>query len=318
MIYSIAHAFAHEVSLSKQSTPPLSRRARSKGIKEIRLKLNGQALHFRSLDDFSFSIEARTSVPSARFYELLDRTPPELRQEAKSIKSVEKNLVDILEDALIDAAACGPAIRELGLQVFSSDHDWRPLMAELNELGEDFEPYKRLALIKYMQYLGARQEVLRIIFSMKDTGATSTSEQIIEQKDEQCDFGETAIFDITPRGDSDPTENPLERLPRGEMVRAHVLPGHALEIRFSNHAFRVVNKDGWALLGPQGLRFNLSTGRNTIGRGSENSVSLGKEFRNVSRRHLVAEPIDDHVILLTDISSHGTFAPTLHLERPAR
>jgi hypothetical protein len=286
-------------------------------LKEIRLKLNGQALHFRSLDDFSFSIESRTSVPSKRFDELLDRTPNELRQEARNIKSVEKNLVDILEDALIETAVCGPAIRELGLQVFSGDHDWRPLMAELNELGDDFEAYKRLALIKYMQYLGARQEVLRIIYAMKNPDAATINEQIVERLGEEFDAGETALFDMGPRADRDPPENPLERLPRGEIVRAHVLPGHALEMRFSSHAFRFVNSNGWTLLGPHGLRFKLSEGRNTIGRGRDNNIPLGKEFRNVSRRHLVAEPVDDHMILLTDLSSHGTFAPALHLERPA-
>ena len=275
-------------------------------------------MHFRSLDDFSFSIESRTSVPSARADQLLGRTPEELRQEARSIKSVEKNLVDILEDALIDTTACGPAIRDLVLQVFSSDHDWRPLMAELNELGDNFDGYKRLALIKYMQYLGGRQEVLRIIHSMKNVGPAHTREQIVERIGEECDASETAFFDTSPRAEGDPMENRLERLPRGEIVRAHVLPGHALEMRFSSHAFRFVNDNGWTLLGPHGLRFDLSEGRTTIGRGSDNNVSLGKEFRNISRRHLVAEPVDDHVILLTDISSHGTFAPTLHLERLRR
>ena len=110
MIYSIAQAFANEVAVDNHSTPRESRRARPMRLKEIRLKLNGKVLHFRSLDDFSFSIESRTSVPSKRFDDLLDRTPNELRQEARNIKSVEKNLVDILEDALIDTAACGPAI----------------------------------------------------------------------------------------------------------------------------------------------------------------------------------------------------------------
>ena len=61
-------------------------------------------------------------------------------------------------------------------------------------------------------------------------------------------------------------------------------------------------------------RHVLATGQNTVGRGSENDITLGTEFRDVSRRHLIAEPIDDHIILLTDISSHGTFAPPLQFE----
>jgi hypothetical protein len=79
---------------------------------------------------------------------------------------VEKNLLDILEDALIGTAPCGPATRELGLQVFSNDDHWRELVESLNELGDSFDGYKRLALTKYLQYLGARQELLRLIFAM--------------------------------------------------------------------------------------------------------------------------------------------------------
>ncbi len=79
---------------------------------------------------------------------------------------VEKNLVDILEDALIGTSPCGPATRELGLQVFSNDDHWRELVESLNELGDSFDGYKRLALTKYLQYLGARQELLRLIFAM--------------------------------------------------------------------------------------------------------------------------------------------------------
>ena len=120
MIYSLTQALAHDYS-EEQASPRLL--GRSRAPKALRVILNDQTLEFKSIDDFSFAIEFRTSVPAARFDELLQRSPDELWREGESIKSVEKNLVDILEDALCDGCACGPAIQGRGVQIFSKDHD---------------------------------------------------------------------------------------------------------------------------------------------------------------------------------------------------
>lgn len=313
MIYSISQALAHDPSVDQAPIQRPGRTRRLKGPKVLRLTLNGQHLHYKSVDDFSFAIEARTSVPAERFRELLERSPKELWEEAESIKSVEKNLVDILEDALCDASPCGPAIQGLGLQIYSKDHDWRSLMQALNEYGEHYEGYKRLALIKYMQYLGARQEVLRMIFKMKST-STRHADSSVDTSADNIDLVETLLFDLNEFGDSDPTEHPLERLPQGQAVRAHALPGHAIEVRLAKYTFKIVNDNGWTLCDGDGRRYALSDQQNTVGRGSDSDVTLGREFRNVSRRHMIVEPVDDHVILLTDLSSHGTFAPPLQIE----
>ena len=279
----------------------------------LRLTLNGQQLQYKSVDDFSFAIESRTGVPTERLHELMQRTPQELWQEAESIKSVEKNLVDILEDALCDASACGPAIQNLGLQIFSKDHDSRALMQALNEFTEHYEGYKRLALIKYMQYLGARQEVLRLIFKTK-SASPQRDDSFVGDDTQSVDVVETVLFDINDLGDSQPTEHPLQRLPQGEAVRAHALPRHAIQVRLAKYTFDIINDNGWALCDRTGKRYPLSDQQNVVGRGSGNDITLGRKFHNVSRRHVIMEPVDDHVILLTDISSHGTFAPPLHIE----
>ncbi len=313
MIYSIAQALAHDPAIDEQAPHPATRPRRARPPKVLRLTIDGRLLLYKSVDDFSFAIESRTSVPAERFHSLLARTPEELWTEAESIKSVEKNLVDILEDALCDARACGPAIQGLGLQIFSKDHDWRTLMQALNEQGDQYEGYKRLALIKYMQYLGARQEILRLIFKMKSTGRPPNN-GVADASAEEMDIVETVLFDLNELGDSEPTEHPLQRLPQGEAVRAHALPGHAIEIRLAKYTFNIVNDDGWSLRDRDGHCYPLSARQNIVGRGSENDITLGRDYRNVSRRHLIMEPIDDHVILLTDISSHGTFAPPLQIE----
>ena len=282
--------------------------------KDLRLMFSGQTLYFKCLDDFSFAIECRTSVPSARFDELLECSATQLWHEANSIKTVEKNLANILEDALCDASPCGSAIRDLGLQIFSNDHDWRLLMASLNKLSDDHDGYKRLALIKYMQYLGSRQEILRLIFAIKNKDATR--EHAFPDDDSES-FGtrETVLFDVSQNKDGGSLPDSLQRLPQGEAVRIYTLPGHAVEIGLAKYTFTLVNDNGWMLCDPHGNRSLLSRRQNMIGRGIENDITLSSKFGNVSRRHLIAEPVDDQVILLTDISSHGSFAPPLQTER---
>ena len=311
-LFSSSPLHPEEPIVSAEKQLPHVRRKRT--LKGLQLQLSGGHLYFKTLDDFSFAIECRTTVPSARFDKLLDHSAAELWQEAESVKAVEKNLVNILEDALCDGNPCGSAIRDLGLQLFSKDHDWRVLMEALNQLNDDYDGYKRLALIKYMQYLGSRQEILRLIFAMKNKGAPQ--DQTL-QDDDGDGFGsrETVLFDVSQLRDGGSRPQALQRLPQGEAVRIHALPGHAVEIKLGRHAFTLVNDNGWALCDASGNRKALSDRQNTIGRGSENDITLGSEFRNVSRRHLIAEPADDQVILLTDISSHGTFAPALQTER---
>jgi predicted component of type VI protein secretion system len=61
-------------------------------------------------------------------------------------------------------------------------------------------------------------------------------------------------------------------------------------------------------------RFLLQDGRNTVGRGHDNDIALDADFRNVSRRHMIIEPEDEFAILLTDLSSHGTYVPPENIE----
>ena len=265
---------------------------------------------FRSVDDFAFAVQSRTSVPSVRARAMFDRTAADLRAEYQRIKAVEKNLVDVLEDTLLDGGPCGPALQGLGLSIFSSDHGWRDLFTALIDLDDAFDGYKRVALIKYMQYLGSRQQVLKVAFA----AATDHPEGVSEI---DAAPGETLVFEAGTLPLSAPPDD-LLRLPPGQTIRLYALPGHPIEIRLAKHPFTLVNDDGWCLCEPGGVRFRLGDSPCTIGRGRDNRLRLGREYGYVSRRHLTAEPIDDHVIALTDRSSHGTYVPPKHTETLSR
>ena len=66
MIYSIAHALVHGTEASaapeQRARRLLPKRTARKGL---HLAYGERKLYFQSLDDFSFAIESRTSIPAS-------------------------------------------------------------------------------------------------------------------------------------------------------------------------------------------------------------------------------------------------------------
>ena len=58
----------------------------------------------------------------------------------------------------------------------------------------------------------------------------------------------------------------------------------------------------------------LCKGRNIVGRGSKSTVKIDVAQKKVSRSHLQILICDDHTLLLTDLSSAGTFITTEFLK----
>ncbi|MCB1746365.1 MAG: FHA domain-containing protein, partial [Gammaproteobacteria bacterium] len=63
------------------------------------------------------------------------------------------------------------------------------------------------------------------------------------------------------------------------------------------------------LLADDGQRYTLQRGVNTIGRSRDNSVMVSSALRNISRKHLLVETVGQDAVMLTDLSSSGTFIP---------
>ena len=183
-------------------------------------------------------------------------------------------------------------------------------MEALIDARDELDAYKRLAVIKYLQYLGARQDVLRLVFAMKNAGANAPDEQ---HQPLHC-VNETLVFDTNDQGLPGTADNMI-RLPRGEAVRLYALPGHALDIRLATHAFKLVNDNGWILCESDGTRHRCPRRQTSIGRSRGNDINLDNRYTKLSRRHMIVEPLDDHVILVTDFSSHGTYTPGMQTEK---
>lgn len=257
-------------------------------------------LRFEHLADFDFALSARTGVLPARLHELMRRSAADLEAEVHGIRHLDQRITDILTANEAEAIPCGPAVAQIGVAVFSKDFDWRSLFAHLVELPASDNSYVRMALRKYQLYLNARLSTVRTVLELLAHAPAMASEEM--------DAKATVMF--TADGEMHEfTRDELRRLPQGEAVTLKLAPGSAISLKLARHQFSLTHNREWALVADNGKTYTLHDGVNCVGRGRDNDVSLDSDFRNVSRKHLLAQPLANDVILLTDISSHGTYVP---------
>jgi len=281
------------------------------------IKLGNNEYSFASVAAFEFTAAGRTAIPLEKFTDMIRMPAAELRHEANGIRQVERNFIEVLEKCLERPESCGAFIRELGVKSYSKDHEWRDIMNALNDLGPQFDDYKKVALVKYLQYLGSRQEILNWLYQAHTSKSVVDEDEMLEtHAAETRGIGtkETVIFDLMQIDDSHRFVNPFERLPRGETVVLRLPEGASVEILLSKHRFKLVAGEDYLLLDDAGHQYPVTDGRNIVGRHVGNQIHIDNNYRSVSREHLILELTEDRKLRVTDLSSHGTFVPPEFVE----
>ena len=282
--------------------------------KPLELTIGDLNLKFSSVADFEFSMAGRIAVPSKKITEMVKFSLDQLKKEAKTIKEIEKKFVAILSRSIEEPGSINRAMRELDPLIFSQDHGWRDIIGALNDNDEEFNPFRRIALVKYMQYLSSRQEIIKYLYSERkkfgELGKETEAPESAKLKDTL--ILENTIFD--PAGE-DKRDGGFERMPKGEAVTITLRKGQEFVVMLSKHKCRVAEEDGTIrFYDPDGRAYEMKKGRNIIGRDTVSTVMIEPSLRDVSRLHLVLEKYEDNVIQLIDMSSHGTFVPARMLE----
>ena len=274
----------------------------------LELTIGDQTLKFSSIADFEFCMNGRTSVPSKKITQMVKFTPDQLKEEARTIKDIEKKFVAILSRSIEDQSSINRALRELDSTIFSQDHSWRGIINALNEGNDEYNPFRRVALVKYMQYLSSRQEIIKYLYSEKQK-LSKAPDQEQREKGESNGFKETLILENTLfEPDSDELTNKgFERIPKGEAVFLTLTPDSDIDILLSKHKFKLSAKNGIQFIDQNGSGHALGKGRNVIGRDAVSTVRIDPSLRDVSRLHLVVEYLGENSLQLTDMSSHGTY-----------
>ncbi|HIF50866.1 MAG TPA: FHA domain-containing protein [Thiotrichaceae bacterium] len=283
--------------------------------KPIELTVGEQVLQFSSISDFEFSLTGRTSVPSKKIISLVKLSLDELRKEAKTIKDTEKKFVYILSKSIEKPETINRALREMDAKIFSQDHSWRLIIAALHNGDDELNAFRRIALVKYMQYLSSRQEIIKHLYSEKKKHNQLSSP--LNDVETGIDLKDTLILDSTMfeplSGNKQSAE--MEKMPKGENVTIRMKPNLEIDVVLSRHQCKIVSSGSSSKFVDQaGRSYELKTGKNLIGRDSKSDIVLDPNFRDISRMHLLIEADESNTLYLTDLSAHGTYIPIKYLE----
>jgi len=282
--------------------------------KPVELKIGEQTYKFCSVADFEFSLAGRTAVPSKKITDMVKFSTDQLKKEAKTIKDIEKRFVGILSKSIEDTSSINRALRELDPVIFSQDHGWRDIISGLNNGNDDLNAFRRIALVKYMQYLSARQEIIKYLYSEKKR----ILNEPMDAQAEGGQFKDTVILDNTifePSSANVVSSDNFERMPKGEAVTLVLDAGDEIDILLSRHACKVTNSKGkLQFVDNAGRTYDLKDGRNVVGRDSISTIMLDPVLRDISRIHIIIQKFDAKTVQVTDMSSHGSYIQKRYLE----
>jgi FHA domain-containing protein len=283
--------------------------------KPIEITIGEQTLKFSSLADFEFGLAGRTSVPSKKITSMVKFSIDELRKEAKTIKEIEKQFVSMLSKSIEDPESINRALREMDAQIFSQDHGWRSIIAALHSGDEELNEFRRVALVKYMQYLSSRQEIIKYLYSEKKkhikSGTTTTNQEGGSEFKDTLML-ENTVFEPLSEGK---TSAEMDKMPKGENVTIRMKEGKEIDVLISKHACKIIcDETGSKFIDEAGRSYTLKRGKTVIGRDSKTDIMMDPNLRDISRMHLVIETDDSKTLYLTDLSAHGTYIPRMYLE----
>lgn len=288
-------------------------RKESRNPESLTIEVNGVPLTFNSVKDFEFAMASRIEVPGNKISQLVKLSDDELLAEVEGIRDVKRRFVSVLLRSITQADSISHSLRMLDATLFSNDHGWRQFIGALNANDNIHDAYKRVALVKYLQYLNARHEVVRSIYRERLRSGDQPMPESLSA--DAGRFVRFARIDESGHMSSKAEASDVTRLPKGEKVPLTVREGDEVYLFLSKKQYRLSRGDTVKLIDESGKEWELHPGRNVIGRAPDADVKVGADSKDISRRHLVIELPDDELALLTDMSSFGTFVPEKALSR---
>ncbi len=279
----------------------------------LTLKLGDHSYRFNTPAEFEFALAGRTCIPSAKIAALVDVRDEDLLKEAADIKKAERRLAEALAGVLKDSSRINDVLKEIDLTLISNDNDWRTIISVLMAVPASYERYKKIALVKYMQYLVSRQEIVRGLHLHRQI-----HKEFEVNHDDAEDVGlgpkETAMFEYATFKTASGEKAEYKRLPKGETLELSLKPEEIFTFFVARHECAIVKRDRLFFIDAGGRETSLRSGKNVIGRDVAADVVMEGKMRDISRKHLVIESEGSDVVRVTDISSHGTWVHPRYLD----
>ena len=281
---------------------------------ELRLRVGDRNFTFPTPADFEFALSGRTCVPAEKINALVDVPDERLLQEAEAIKQAEQRFSDALSGVLANLKDINGFLDQTKLSMISQDNDWREIVSALMAVPAGFEQFKKVALVKYMQYMVSRQEIVKGLYHhrqlhKRDDDKTSWTRNIPKKA-----LGDTGIFEYLSFAEKGADGDAFKRLPKGETLEIELDPDATFGMRLARSMCGIVNHGDLVFIDDRGVETSLHEGKNIIGRDASADVVMDSSLRDISRKHLIVETDGSNVFRLTDISSHGTWVDGRYVE----
>ncbi len=237
------------------------------------------------LAGFDAHLAERTGVSMARERELANMQPAELLGEAESLHSMLDRFAAVVVAAHDGSGAARGFVQRLDLKLISRDHDWRRIFKSLVATHDGGEQYLQVALARYRQYLESRASLVHRLLA-KRGHLTRTAE-----------LGAPSA--AKPR---------LDRLPPRSRVPVSLVYRGVVPLWLGGHRF--VLRDGLppTLADPAADNvWPLRRCELLVGRHPESDIVVPARLEQVSRAHAVLEWTGATRVLVTDLSSGGTY-----------
>jgi hypothetical protein len=267
----------------------------------IVLQIDGQPAGFASPAEFETALRSRTEVVAGTMRQMAKCTDEELRGEVALTKALHKKLTTSLLRIEEIGVPLSQIWREIDLGKIHEEHQWQEILYGLADLGLP-DQYRRVALVRYLQYLKGRRDAVADLLRERDSGKTQMGSVVASQMETMAG---TAIDEITYTSMQRSAE--YSRLPPRHAVEVRITSAEPVTIFLAHRKMRLLaTEEGMVLSDDTGMAAPIPTGRTIIGRSSDCDVVLHNAPADVSRKHLMIEctPQD---LRLTDLSSHGTY-----------
>lgn len=283
-------------------------------IDGFELNIDDERYVFQSPHEFEFALSGRTCLPAAKVAALARLSDDELLREAEAIRAVEQRFAQALSGTLEDITSVGPFLRNIEPSIISQDNSWRSVINALNEAEQIPETCKKIALVKYMQYLASRQEVVKSLYANRHSHDANAAQNRAPVYRPTARFRETMLLNLNAARDLERYETSFSRLPKGETVELDLEEDPVIDLLLGKHQCRILLQDRLLFVDQSGHDSELHVGRNVVGRDATSDVIIDSSLRDVSRKHLIVESDGACQLRLTDISSHGTSLPPRYLD----
>ncbi len=280
---------------------------------ELALNVGEHTYVFLTPADFEFALSGRTCVPAAKINALVDVSDEKLLEEAEAIKQAEQRFADALSGVLANISGINNVLKKVNLTIISQDNDWRPIITALMAVPEGFEQYKKVALVKYMQYMVTRQEIVKGLHHHRQIHKKGARETASVNAGQQS-LRETAIFEHMAFAAPGKDGADFARLPKGETLEVELNKNSTFGVRLARSVCGIVHRGHLIFIDDHGQETALRKGKNIVGRDAGADVVMDANLRDVSRKHLIVDTDGSNVIRVTDISAHGTWVDPMYVD----